>query len=59
VETELFSRTYKKHGLATVRYPVLEITATVEPYENGRGHSLRVHRAAKPREANTPSTTAS
>jgi DNA polymerase III alpha subunit len=50
VETELFAKTYKNYGLATVRYPVLEITATVEPYENGRGFSLRVHRAGKPRQ---------
>ena len=49
VETELFSKTYKSYGLATVRYPVLEVTATVEPFENGRGYSLRVHRAGKPR----------
>ncbi len=49
VETELFAQTYRSYGLATVRYPVLEITATVEPFENGRGHSLRVHRAGKPR----------
>jgi hypothetical protein len=33
-----------------VRYPVLEIAATVEPFENGRGFSLRVLRAGKPRE---------
>ena len=49
-ETELFAPTYKSYGLATVRYPVLEITATVEPYENGKGYSLRVHHAGKPRE---------
>jgi DNA polymerase III alpha subunit len=49
VETELFAATYKSYGLATVRYPVLEITATVEPFENSRGFSLRVHRAGKPR----------
>ena len=29
VETELFAQTYKSYGLATVRYPVLEVTATV------------------------------
>ena len=50
VETELFSATYRSYGLATVRYPVLEVEATVEPYENGRGFSLRVHRAGAPRE---------
>jgi len=49
VETELFAQTYKTYGLATVRYPVLEITATVEPFESGRGFSLRVLRAGAPR----------
>ena len=49
VETELFAKTYKTHGLATVRYPVLEVEAKVEPFENGRGFSLRVLRAGKPR----------
>ncbi len=49
VETELFSRAYQACGLNTVRYRVLEITATVEPFENGRGHTLRVHHAGKPR----------
>ncbi len=49
VETELFARTYQSYGLNTVRYRVLEITATVEPFENGRGYSLRVLRAGKPR----------
>ena len=49
VETELFAQTYKSYGLATVRYPVLEITATVEPFDNGRGFSLRVLRAGQPR----------
>ena len=52
VETELFAQTYKSYGLATVRYPVLEIEATVEPFENGRGFSLRVNRAGKPRVKN-------
>ena len=49
VETELFAATYRSYGLATVRYPVLEVAATVEPFENGRGFTLRVHRAGKPR----------
>jgi DNA-directed DNA polymerase III PolC len=49
VETELFASTYRSYGLATMRYPVLEVVATVEPFENGRGFSLRVHRAGKPR----------
>ena len=49
VETELFAQTYKGYGLATIRYPVLEIEARVEPFENGRGFSLRALRAGKPR----------
>ena len=49
VETELFATTYRNYGLATIRYPVLEVEATVEPFENGRGFSLRVRRAGKPR----------
>jgi error-prone DNA polymerase len=48
VESELFAQTYRSYALATVRYPVLEVTATVEPFENGRGFSLRVWRAGKP-----------
>lgn len=49
VETELFAKTYKNYGLATVRYPVLEVEAKVEAFENGRGYTLRVMRAGKPR----------
>jgi DNA polymerase III alpha subunit len=49
VETELFAQTYKTYGLATVRYPVLEVSATVEPFVYGRGFTLRVLRAGKPR----------
>ena len=49
VEAELFGATYRRFALATVRYPVLEVTATVEPFENGNGYSLRVHRAGQPR----------
>ena len=50
VEAELFAQPYKSCGLATVRYSVPEVTATVEPFENGRGFSLRVLRAGKPRQ---------
>jgi DNA polymerase III alpha subunit/nucleotidyltransferase/DNA polymerase involved in DNA repair len=53
VETELFAATYRSYGLTTLRYPVLEITATVEPFENGRGFTLRVLRAGKPRTLKT------
>ena len=49
VETELFAQTYKSYGLATIRYPVLEVEAKVEPFENRHGFSLRVLRAGEPR----------
>ena len=49
MEAELFGGVYRRFGLATVRYPVLEVTATVEPFENGNGYNLRVHRAGRPR----------
>ena len=49
VETELFAQTCKSYGLATVRYPVLEVEAKIKPSENGRGFPLRVLRAGKPR----------
>ena len=58
IETELFAQTYKSYGLATVRYPVLEVTAIVEPFDNGRGFSLRVLRAGQPRTKQKESRTA-
>ena len=50
METELFAQTYRNYGLATVRYPVLEVEANVEAFENGRGFTLQVQRAGKPRQ---------
>jgi hypothetical protein len=38
--TKLFADTYRSYGLATVRHPVLEVTAKVEALENGRGWTL-------------------
>jgi DNA-directed DNA polymerase III PolC len=49
IETELFAKTYRSYGLATVRYPVLEIEARVESFENGRGYTLRALAARQPR----------
>lgn len=37
VEAELFTKTHKRDGQATGRYPVLEVAAKVETFENGRG----------------------
>jgi DNA polymerase III alpha subunit len=50
IETELFAQTYRTYGLATVRYPVLEVEARIEPYENGRGFGLRALSAGNPRQ---------
>lgn len=49
IETELFAQTCRSYGLATVRYPVLEIEAKVESFENGRGYKLRALAARRPR----------
>lgn len=49
VETELFAATYRNYGPATLRYPVLEITGTVEPFENRLGFTLRVEQVGPPR----------
>ena len=49
IETELFAATYRTYGLVTVRYPVLEIEGRVEPFENGRGFTLRALAARSPR----------
>lgn len=56
VETELYAKTYRSYGLATVRYPVLEVEAKVDAFENGRGFTLRVLRAGKPRQKTTWTT---
>lgn len=34
VECELFADTYRKFGINTVRYPVVELVATVTPFDN-------------------------
>ena len=56
VETELFAETFRSYGLATIRYPVLEVEGTVEPFDNGRGFSLRVIRASVPRSRSSADT---
>lgn len=48
---DLFADTYRSYRLATVRYPVLETSAKVEAFENGRGWNLKALRAGKPRTA--------
>lgn len=49
VETELLAATSRSYALATVRYPVPEVEAKVEAFENERGFALRLMRAGPPR----------
>lgn len=49
VEREIFAEAYRFHGLATVRYPVVEVTGEVQPFDNGAGYTLEVLRVQKPR----------
>jgi DNA-directed DNA polymerase III PolC len=49
VETEMFARAYHQYGLATVRYPVIEVHATVQTFPNGKGFTLNIHKATKAR----------
>ncbi len=49
VECEPFADAYRRFGINTVRFPVVELTATVTPYDNGLGYSLQVLRVCKPR----------
>jgi len=49
VETELFADAYRDWGEQTVRFPVLAVTATVQPHPNGNGVTLNVHSAREPK----------
>lgn len=46
---QFFAKTYRSYGLATGSYPVFEIEARVEAFENGRGFTLGALAARKPR----------
>jgi DNA polymerase III alpha subunit len=49
IECEIFAAAYRRWGLATIRWPVVEVEATVTPFENGNGFTLDVQRLGKPR----------
>jgi hypothetical protein len=49
IECELFAGVYRRFGIQTVRYPVVEIVGKVVPFANGNGHTLQVQRVAKAR----------
>ena len=49
IECEMFAATYRRFGLTTVRFAVVEVEATVTPFDNGLGCTLDVTRVEKPR----------
>lgn len=49
VECEIFAAAYRLYGLNTIRYPVVQITGDVKPFDNGAGYTLDVCRVAGPR----------
>lgn len=49
VECEVFAAAYRAYGLATVRYPVVEVMAEVKPFDNKAGFTLHVLRMGKAR----------
>lgn len=49
VECEIFAQAYRAHGLATVRYPVVQLLARVQAFDNKGGFTLDVQMVSKPR----------
>ena len=49
VECEIFAAANRLYGLNTIRYPVVQVTAEVKPFDNGAGYTLDVLRAGQPR----------
>ncbi len=48
IETILFPDTYQRFGYLTASQPILAATGIVEPFENLRGHTLRVLSVSPP-----------
>ena len=48
LECELFADVYERWGAVVARNPVVALRGVVEPFENGRGWTLRVTEAAAP-----------
>ena len=49
VECEIFAAAYRLYGLNTIRYPVVQVTAEVKPFDNGAGYTLDVLQVEQPR----------
>jgi hypothetical protein len=48
VETELFATVYKAFGMEPIKSPLIEVEGTMEPFENGKGFTLRVLKVRQP-----------
>jgi len=49
IECEIFAESYRRWGLATVRWPVVEVEAVVTVFDNANGCTLDVQRISRPR----------
>ena len=49
IECEIFAGDYRRWGLATVRWPVVQVEGTVSVFENDIGFTLNVQRVCKSR----------
>lgn len=49
IECDILAEAYRLWGLATVRWPVVEVEATVTAFDNANGFTLDVHHVGKPR----------
>jgi error-prone DNA polymerase len=56
VECEIFAAAYRVHGLNTVRYPVVQVTGEVKPFDNLQGYTLEVLRVEKARVTTPPTS---
>ncbi len=54
VECEIFAAAYRLYGLNTVRYPVVQVTGDVRPFDNLQGFTLEVQRVQPPRMRTPP-----
>ena len=52
VECEIFAAAYRIYGLNTIRYPVVQVTGDVKPFDNGQGYTLDVVRVERARAKN-------
>jgi DNA-directed DNA polymerase III PolC len=49
IECEIFATAYRRFGLATTQFAVVEVEAIVTPFENLLGSTLDVQRVSRPR----------